>query len=242
MEVDSELNLEVFPRPVTGADPTDQRLLWYWNPSSEEVEIAPNGESLLVVSEFGEITLPQMGAPVPPALQVAYPLADELGEHIHFLRYLLDDSPAASVGGYGFFARVTSPSYMASDPFLVVLNNGVSASQIESAARAINAAAVGGVAGDYNHDGSVNAADYTVWRDTLGTTADHTADGSGNGEIDAADYDVWLSNFSARGASSNRFAQAAASVPEPSSWLLAAVCGFTVVCGFAAAPRRGARL
>ena len=33
--------------------------------------------------------------------------------------------------------------------------------------------------GDYNHDGIVSAADYTVWRDTLGSTTDLRADGDG---------------------------------------------------------------
>ena len=30
---------------------------------------------------------------------------------------------------------------------------------------------IGFPAGDYNHDGNVDAADYTVWRDTLGQMA-----------------------------------------------------------------------
>ena len=29
---------------------------------------------------------------------------------------------------------------------------------------------IGFIQGDYNHDGVVSAADYTVWRDTLGST------------------------------------------------------------------------
>jgi hypothetical protein len=51
--------------------------------------------------------------------------------------------------------------------------------------------------GDYNSDGIVDAADYTVWRDKLGMTvlAFSNPDGSGNGLVDQADYDVWKSNF-----------------------------------------------
>jgi hypothetical protein len=47
--------------------------------------------------------------------------------------------------------------------------------------------------GDYNGDLTVNAADYTVWRNTLGTNVANYAgaDGNGNGIIDNADYDVW---------------------------------------------------
>ncbi len=55
---------------------------------------------------------------------------------------------------------------------------------------------VGG-AGDYNQDGRVDAADYTVWRDNLGATvaSGTSADGNGDGMIDATDYTVWRSNF-----------------------------------------------
>ena len=54
------------------------------------------------------------------------------------------------------------------------------------------------LAGDFNGNGEVDAADYTVWRDSLGAnvaTPYMGADGNGNGVIDQADYDVWLANF-----------------------------------------------
>jgi hypothetical protein len=54
----------------------------------------------------------------------------------------------------------------------------------------------GNVVGDYNSDGSVNAADYTVWRDTFGSTTDLRANGDdSNSVIDAADYEVWKHHF-----------------------------------------------
>jgi hypothetical protein len=51
--------------------------------------------------------------------------------------------------------------------------------------------------GDFNHDGFVNAADYTVWRDSLGHTVPvgTAADGNINGTIDVGDYEVWRSHF-----------------------------------------------
>ncbi len=54
-----------------------------------------------------------------------------------------------------------------------------------------------GLTGDYNGDGSVGAADYTLYRDTLGATVTpgSGADGSGNGTIDVADYNLWVANF-----------------------------------------------
>jgi dockerin type I repeat protein len=52
--------------------------------------------------------------------------------------------------------------------------------------------------GDYNHNGVVDAADYVLWRNTLGQSASPAgsgADGNGNGTIDADDYSFWRSKF-----------------------------------------------
>jgi hypothetical protein len=52
--------------------------------------------------------------------------------------------------------------------------------------------------GDYNYDGAVDAADYVVWRHTLGTPVVDVyagADGNGNGLVDPADHGVWRAHF-----------------------------------------------
>ena len=50
--------------------------------------------------------------------------------------------------------------------------------------------------GDYNGDGSVDAADYVVWRETLGQLGENLpADGDGSREIDIGDLAVWKANF-----------------------------------------------
>jgi hypothetical protein len=52
--------------------------------------------------------------------------------------------------------------------------------------------------GDYNGDLSVDAADYTVWRDTFGQMADPKgsgADGEPDGTIDELDYNFWKTHF-----------------------------------------------
>ena len=46
--------------------------------------------------------------------------------------------------------------------------------------------AVTGLPGDYNHNGMVDAADYTVWRDTLGSTTDLRANGDNSGATQAS--------------------------------------------------------
>jgi hypothetical protein len=76
--------------------------------------------------------------------------------------------------------------------------------------------------GDYNEDGTVNAADYTVWRNTLGEEVPNStgADGDPNGLIDEADYAFWKQHFGEDvpgGAGAGGFA---AVVPEPAAALL----------------------
>lgn len=73
------------------------------------------------------------------------------------------------------------------------------------------------VAGDYNSDGVVDAADYTVWRDTLNSTTDLRADGDESGTIDSADYQLWKDNFTGGTPS------AAALIPEPGTLWLASL-------------------
>jgi hypothetical protein len=51
------------------------------------------------------------------------------------------------------------------------------------------------LAGDYNNDGSVDAADSVVWRSTLNSKTDLRADGSRDGRVDQADYDLWKAHF-----------------------------------------------
>lgn len=66
------------------------------------------------------------------------------------------------------------------------------------------------LAGDYNADGLVDAADYTLWRD-----GDPSADANGDGQVNAADYTVWANNY---GASASATSNA---VPEPTTLVLA---------------------
>ncbi|MEX2169585.1 MAG: autotransporter-associated beta strand repeat-containing protein [Pirellulales bacterium] len=75
--------------------------------------------------------------------------------------------------------------------------------------------AVTGLPGDYNQDGIVNAADYTVWRDTGGTQTG---------------YETWRANFGATlgtgsGATAGLSSSADAAVPEPAPLVLLALGG-----------------
>ena len=67
------------------------------------------------------------------------------------------------------------------------------------------------IPGDFNTDGAVDAADYIVWRNGLGTTYTQT------------DYDVWRANFgqtAAGAAAINNIAK----IPEPASVVLLTFC------------------
>ncbi|MEX2318120.1 MAG: choice-of-anchor Q domain-containing protein [Pirellulales bacterium] len=49
--------------------------------------------------------------------------------------------------------------------------------------------------GDYNFDRVVNAADYTIWRNTVGSAIDKRADGNRDGTIDMADHTAWKTHY-----------------------------------------------
>jgi hypothetical protein len=51
---------------------------------------------------------------------------------------------------------------------------------------------------DYSGNAQGDAADYVVWRKTLGTQGDSPADGDGDGAVDPDDYDVWTESFGRR--------------------------------------------
>lgn len=83
------------------------------------------------------------------------------------------------------------------------------------------------LAGDYNGDGSVDAADYTVYRDSFGDVgAELPADGDNSGEVDDLDYIVWANNYGAGGSTTT-------AVPEPT-----ALVSLLTIAAFASVRRR----
>lgn len=72
-----------------------------------------------------------------------------------------------------------------------------------------------GLAGDYNDDGAVDAADFTIFRDNLGGNSSAlNGNGSGAATVVQADYNLWKQNFGNSGTGSG------AAIPEPSTALL----------------------
>jgi hypothetical protein len=89
------------------------------------------------------------------------------------------------------------------------------------------------IPGDFNQNGTVDSADYSVWRDRLGM-ASSIGDANFDGMVTVADYTIWKSNFGASlaGAGGGAFVTG---VPEPGTIVLAI---FLAVAGTAANRRR----
>src|SRR4029077_6096917 len=81
----------------------------------------------------------------------------------------------------------------------------------------------GAVLGDYNNNGIVDAADYTIWQDTLGSHTGLRANGDNTGAsanvIDQADFIFWKAHFGVPpGSGSGGDANIAA--PEPATLVM----------------------
>ncbi|TWT90756.1 hypothetical protein Mal64_11530 [Pseudobythopirellula maris] len=123
------------------------------------------------------------------------PLADNGGPTL--THALLPGSPALDAGdsslvvGTGVYDQRGEPFVRiadGNDPDDVVIDIGAYEAQATPEA----------APGDYNRNGVVDAADFTVWRDALGQTGLTPltgADGDGDGQVTRADYDVWVSHF-----------------------------------------------
>lgn len=84
------------------------------------------------------------------------------------------------------------------------------------------------ITGDYNANGSVDASDYILWRNTANRTGSGSAaDGNGSGSVDAVDYSIWRAHFNnvrgvggaGAGLNATDF-NALTATPEPSALVL----------------------
>jgi hypothetical protein len=80
--------------------------------------------------------------------------------------------------------------------------------------------------GDYNRDGQVDAADYIVWRSSLGSSDILAADGDRSGTVDEPDYGVWRSHFGRTLESSSAVSTVVNGVPEPVAFAAVAAAVF----------------
>ena len=148
--------------------------------------------------------------------------------HKHLVLQLSDNdgnsgtSPAQGVYMIAWQAR--SQGFQSSDPFLFVLRtSSVSAIVGNLAANWAEANTnflftEPGLTGDYNGNRTVDAADYIVWRKTLGQTGlGLAADGNRDGQVTGDDYNIWQKHFGEAGSS---IGVGLVSIPEPGTAVL----------------------
>lgn len=131
----------------------------------------------------------------------------------HELIWSVPQASTADVLGLAYTISGTSAvngqAYEESKPFIVVQWTPQFAGDVDDAMQVIYQAAINRLTGDFNGDGDVDAADYTVWRNGLDSA------------FLQADYDVWKSHFGQTvggpGSGTGGF-----SVPEPLNVSLAA--------------------
>jgi hypothetical protein len=85
--------------------------------------------------------------------------------------------------------------------------------------------------GDYNRDGQLSQADYTVWADAMIFGGyEQNADGNLDGQISQADYTVWAdAMIAASGMGTMSFGGGATTAPEPASLLLLSLGAAVIV-------------
>lgn len=84
-----------------------------------------------------------------------------------------------------------------------------------------------GTPGDYNDDGTVDAADFVVWRNNEGQTVTLPNDTTGNPVVGQDQYNLWTANFGSSQASAA--GHVAGVVPEPATWGLTLIAGMALV-------------
>lgn len=105
--------------------------LWYHSGiQGDPVSVAPGNPFIRIGDEFTNLIVSQTSGPQ-PGLQLASPLSGSL--HVHPPYTLLGEQRPAGV--YGLVLQITSPSFTASDPFVVALTNDPGFSLTETGVR-----------------------------------------------------------------------------------------------------------
>lgn len=150
-------------------------------------------------------------------------LADGSGDfhsHIDFTLEIDGSSDSPLFGSYGmkFSLSTDAVGVDDSDPFYIVFNFGLNETEYDTGILAYESLLIPSVlSGDFNNDGTVDAADYTVWRDNLSSPDESLINNAGDGlnGVDQEDHAIWVANYG-----SSTALTTALSVPEPSSLLL----------------------
>jgi hypothetical protein len=176
-----------------GAEYSIDRLA-VWNISMKDIKIHVSNTSIATLQEVASFTLPNhLNFP----FSYSHDLLDLGSAHdVRYLRIEIDS------------VHLFSPS----DTFGFAIVGEVAASAVPVSA---------GLDGDYNANGTVDAADYVLWRKNLGTNVALPNDTTPL-DVGPDDYDAWRENFGATTSAPS----AAANVPEPAAYaqLFIGVC------------------
>jgi hypothetical protein len=152
------------------------------------------------------------------------------GSMHHHGIFRLDATSGAASPASGFYLISmhirTAGALETSDPFFVYFDAGVNNPQATLALREYlidnydTLTSPPSLIGDFNADGIVDAADYTVWRDAVGANDRPEIDVDNSGLVDAGDYALWRSNFGATSAAAAIVSIGPQAVPEPGSLVL----------------------
>jgi hypothetical protein len=152
------------------------------------------------------------------------------GHPEYFLEPL--DGPTPPFGAYGLKLSLTTTAVGVadSDPFFVVFNFGLDTTSFNAAVQVFADLLQGPLQpGDFNGDGQVNLADYTVWRDNLDGDEDlGVLSGNGDGgTVTGDDYQLWKTHFGT--GSGGSLQSSTRVVPEPTSMWLAILAATGIV-------------
>jgi hypothetical protein len=154
---------------------------------------------------------------------IALPISNDFNEVAGYLKVEWNPDDFATP-----LANLNDPVTRTFD-ILVVDNEGdlrfLDGLEIEGRVSLIYEGTTPSLLGDYNDNGTVDAADYVVWRNN---PASLTNEGASLGVVDQADYDFWRTQFgNASGSGSSVATQV---VPEPASAVLLALALLTAGC------------
>lgn len=230
----ADLEWDFMPMTVdSGPHAGYESTLLYWDAVGTEPKFGPTPTDAYEFSLFG-----QSGPGVadgssqitPGGVIRTTPPNGALHEHLY---YYLDDNgdglntTLPDAGIYVAGMRLSMAGLEASEPFYLVWATPELEviPAIRHAAFWVNQRVdtlfVDDLPGDYNADGVIDAADYTVWRDFFGQSGGVlAADGNGDRVVDALDYTVWHNNYGSTVAPSATSTSSSVSIPEPRSALL----------------------
>ncbi len=222
---EEQLSWNYLPMTVdSGPHSSYRSTILYWDGESATPEFGPAPTAdyrFSIFGVYGSETAKGLSEMEPGSVIAPTPPNGYVHEHPYFL---LDDNdgvdstlPAAGIYLIAFEFEINGlePSAPA---FQVWATPEASVLPARKAAEAwvtdrIDSLVVEYLAGDFNFDGVVNLADYTVWRDGLG------------GDYDLNDYQVWRENFGAGLPASI----ATATVPEPDALSVALLAVATLL-------------